>query len=91
MQAIISDALQLELGSKLQSFETEYEVMDELRATFEVHQDITDIESMNETLKKQNKELIEHLAICHGSIKSLESMVQGLQHELKAQTQRIEM
>ena len=86
---IISETLQLDLGSKLQKFETEYEVYDELSTVFQVSL-AADTEPTKVILKRQNKVMIEQLAICHGSIRSLESVVLGLQKELEEQRQKIE-
>ena len=86
---IISDTLAIELGSKIQKFETEYEVYDELSSIFQIGWP-ADTESTNQVLKKQNKLMIEQLAICHGSIRSLESVILNLQKELGEQRQKIE-
>lgn len=86
---IIAESLQLDLGSKLQRFETEYEVYDELSTAFQINL-AADTESTNLILKRQNKVMIEQLAICHGSIRSLESVIMGLRNELEEQRQRIE-
>lgn len=87
---IVTNALQMDLRSKLQTFETEYQVMDELSSAFRLDIKVETLESVNEVLKKQNKELIEQLAICRGSIRNLETTVLAMQQELEAQRERIE-
>lgn len=85
MSTILENALKIDLGNRLQSFETEFWVMEELRASFPVDLDAPDLESMNEALRKQNRALIEQLAIAHGAIRNLEDAVQELQQKFEAQ------
>ena len=83
MHTIFRDALQLDLGDRLQTFETEYQIMAELTASFQVDREAPPtLEGLNDILKKQNRELIEQLAICRGSIRGLEATVQSLKTEL---------
>ena len=90
MPELFGQALATDLGNRLQTSETEYEVMDELRASFSVEADIADVDALAEVLKKQNGVLIEQLAICLGRIRSLESSVLALQQEGGLRTTRIE-
>ena len=90
MQTIITDALQLDLGNKLQTFETEFQLIAELTESFQVGLETPDLDSMNGMLKKQSRELIEQLAICRGSIQNLESTIQSLKEQVSSQQQRIE-
>ncbi len=91
MPTIFSDALRVDLGSKLQAFETEYQIMAELTASFQIDMETPpSLESLNNLLKKQNRELIEQLAICRGSIRGLESTVSSLQAEVDEQRDRIQ-
>ena len=90
MSAILKEALQIDLGNKLQSFETEYEIMLELTNTLNCDAVLTDMDSVNTVLKKQNVTLIEQLAICHGSIRNLEGVVSVLQEQLERQEEKIE-
>lgn len=85
MSTILENALKIDLGNRLQSFETEFWVMEELRSSFPVDLDAPDLESMNEALRKQNRALIEQLAIAHGAIRNLEDAVQELQQKFEAQ------
>jgi len=85
MSTILENALKIDLGNRLQSFETEFCVMEELRSSFPVDLDAPDLESMNEALRKQNRALIEQLAIAHGAIRNLEDAVQELQQKFEAQ------
>ena len=90
MPVIFEEALRIDLGNRLATFEAEFEVMSELSKNA-FHSDIyvNDLESVNMVLRKQNSALIEQLAICHGSIRRLETMVTSLQEQLEGQTQRI--
>lgn len=90
MNSIIEEALRIDLGNKLQTFETEYEVLLELTSTFNYDTVVTDFESVNNVLKKQNVALVEQLAICHGTIRILENAVTTLQEQLESQQERIE-
>lgn len=85
MSTILENALKIDLGNRLQSFETEFWVMEELSSSFPVDLDAPDLESMNEALRKQNRALIEQLAIAHGAIRNLEDAVQELQQKFEAQ------
>lgn len=86
MPAVFEEAMKIDLGDRLATFGAEYEVMSELsRSAFTSHIYVSDLESVNMVLRKQNSALIEQLAICHGSIRRLESMVLGLQQQLEDQ------
>lgn len=84
------------LSTKLQTFQTEYHVMHELMATFHMKESSggatgsNDTERMNELLKKQNKDLIEQIAVCRGAIMRLESKIQSLYTIIEEQGKRIE-
>lgn len=90
IQVIFKRALEYNLGNKLETFETEYDVIEDLTASFNMDGVITDMETMQDTLRKQNKELIEQLAICHTSIRKLEATVTSLLATINAQDQRIQ-
>lgn len=90
LSVLFEEALQIDLGNKLQSYETEYEVMLELRPIFNVDAIMTDIDSVNSVLKKQNTALVEQLAICHGAIRNLEGVVSTLQEQLERQQEKLE-
>lgn len=90
MPAIFEEAMRIDLGNRLDTFETEFKVMSELsQNAFRSDIHVTDLESVNAVLRKQNSALIEQLAICHGSIRRLESMVVGLQEQLDDQRQAV--
>lgn len=82
------------LTIKLQTFETEYHVMHELMATFHMKHSSNgsggDVETMNEMLKKQNKDLIEQLAVCRGAILRLEKLLENCNTRIDEQQKRIE-
>ena len=90
---ILHTATQLgELSTRLQTFETEYHVMHELMATFhkEKRSGFIDVESENELLRKQNKELIEQVVVCRGAILRLEKAVQVLEENFSKQQKRMD-
>lgn len=75
----------MDLGSKLQSFETEYSMYRELTASFDDEEEATDLKSLNDSYKRRNKELIEQLACLWGTVSSLESNVASLQETVREQ------
>ena len=80
-----------DIKTKLQTFETEYQVMHELHASFHRgSQTVSDLESMNDLLRKQNKDLIEQLAVCRGAIVTLECTVGSLQKAVEEQQRRLD-
>ena len=85
MSNILEHALKLDFGNRLQVFETEYRGMEGLTASFPVELDAPDVEALNKVLMKQNRALIEQLAICHGAIHSLTDTVLKLQQKVEAQ------
>lgn len=88
MPLIFEEALRIDLGNRLATSEAEFEVMSELsQNAFRSDIYVSDLESVNMVLRKQNSALIEQLAICHGSIRRLETMVTGLQEQLEDQKQ----
>ena len=87
-ETILKQALQFEFEGKLQLFETEYKVIDELNARFSMDMPV-DIESLTATLRKNNSALVEQLAICFGSIISLQQQVDTLQEQVLSQQQVI--
>ena len=90
---ILHTATQLgDFSTKLQTFETEYHVMHELMATFhkEKRSGFIDVESENELLRKQNKELIEQVVVCRGAILRLEKAVQVLEENFSKQQKRMD-
>lgn len=89
MTTIFSEALEMDLGSKLEAFETEYWIMAELTASLQLSTETQTLESINNLLKKQNRELIEQVAICRGSIRGLETTVSSLQAEIEEQREKI--
>ena len=90
MPAILKDALEMNFGNRLLSFETEYEMMEELTSSFRMDLSMTDIESVNEVMKQQNTALREQLAICHGSIRNLDAMIGSMQEELVKQKEVVD-
>ena len=79
------------LAVKLNTFETEYHVMHELMATFHMKQSSSiDMETMNELLRKQNKDLIEQLAVCRGAIMRLERAIELCNTRIDEQQQKIQ-
>ena len=90
MPLIFEEALRINLGNRLATFEAEFEVISELsQNAFRSDIYVSDLESVNAVLRKQNSALIEQLAICHGSIRRLETMVTSLQEQLQDQKQVI--
>ena len=90
MPTIFEEALKIDLGTRLATFEAEFEVMSELSENaFRSDIYVSDLESVNMVLRKQNSALIEQLAICHGSIRRLENMVTSLQQQLEEQKQSV--
>lgn len=85
-------ALEFEFENKLELFETEYQVMDELNGKFCVEIPLPvaqDTESLVAMLRRNNLALVEELAICHGSISSLQQQVHTLNKQLQAQKESI--
>ena len=90
---ILHTAVQIPAQSltvKLQTFETEYHVMHEIMATFHMKESSSSISDTNELLRKQNKDLIEQLAVCRGAILRLESIVTSLNERVEEQEKRLE-
>ena len=88
MPTIFEEAMRIDLGNRLATFETEFEVMSELsQNAFRSDIHVNDLESVNGVLRRQNSALIEQLAICHGCIRRLEGMMAGLQEQLDDQKQ----
>lgn len=83
---ILKQAMEWELGSRLKLFETEYKVMASLNERF--HIDETGDMDI-EILRKNNLAMIEELAICHGSIATLQEQVGELQQQLSLQQEAI--
>ena len=90
MPMIFEEALRIDLGNRLATTEAEFEVMSELSENaFRSDIYVSDLESVNMVLRKQNSALIEQLAICHGSIRRLETVVNSLQEQLEEQKKLI--
>lgn len=90
-QTILKQALQFDLEGKLELFETEYQVMDELNGRFRLPLNTAqDLDMLSDTLRRTNLALVEELAICHGSINTLQQQVIALQQQLLTQQERIE-
>lgn len=89
MTTILDNAHHMDLGNKLQNFEAEYFVLDELTTSFSVEAEVQDLKMLNESFRSHNKELIEQLALCRGMISNLESLVATLQDTVKEQDKRI--
>ncbi len=90
---ILQQVLEFEFEGKLELFETEYQVMDELNGKFCVDVPLLvaqDVESLVAMLRRNNLALVEELAICHGSISSLQQQVQALSKQLLAHQESIE-
>ena len=80
-----------DIKTKLQTYETEYQVMHELHASFHHgSQAVSDLESMTDLLRKQNKDLIEQVAVCRGAIVALENVVGSLQKMVEEQQHRLD-
>ena len=90
MPTVLEDALNMDLGNKLTSYETEYFVLEELTTSFQLDPEAQDLKALNESFRNHNKELIEQLAFCRGLIGNLESTVATLQEAVKKQDLRIE-
>ncbi|CAI7991867.1 TBC1 domain family member 1 [Geodia barretti] len=86
---ILEDAHRMDLESKLQNFETEYFVLEELTTSFSVEPDAQDLGSLNESYRNHNKELIEQLALCRGMIGNLQSDVASLKETVREQQKKI--
>lgn len=87
---ILQLALQFEFEGKLELFETEYQVLEELNARFCVNMPmVQDMENVIAVLRRNNLALVEQLAICHGSIASLQQQMDGLKQQVLTQQQRI--
>ena len=90
MAEIIHTAIQLgDLDIKLQTYETEYQVMHELNQVFQPTVVASNFETMNEVLRKQNKDMIEQLAVCRGAVIRLENTVNILMERLEQQDLKI--
>lgn len=90
---ILHTAVQIQaqsLSIKLQTFETEYHVMHEIMATFHMKESSSSVSDTNDLLRKQNKDLIEQLAVCRGALMRLESIVTSLNERVEEQEKRIE-
>ena len=83
---IFSKVVTCDMEEKLGSYETEYIVINELTACFKTEPGV----DASEALRKQNKELIEQLAVCHTAIKRLEGTLTTVAKEMEAQRERIE-
>lgn len=92
MTRVIQSAWQMpDLVAKLETFETEYRVMHELRSTFNKNwMDMSDLESRNKALSEQNDELIQQLALCRGAIMRQEIATSVLQRLVDKQQDRLE-
>ena len=90
MTTILEDAHHMNLETKLQNFETEYFVLEELTTSFSVESDTQDLKSLNESYKSHSKELIEQLMYCRGMISNLEGLVVSVQETVREQQNRIE-
>ena len=89
MAEIIHTAIQLgDLNIKLQIYETEYQVMHELNQVFQPTV-ANDFETMNEVLRKQNKDMVEQLAVCRGAVIRLENTVNILMERVEQQELKI--
>lgn len=87
---ILKQALQFDFEGKLELFETEYQVLLELNALFCVDMPIVqDMENVIAVLRKNNLALVEQLAICHGSINSLQQQMGAFKEQMMTQQQRI--
>ena len=90
MATILEEALKMELGNKLQIYETEYYLMEELTSSFHIDEEAQDLKSLNACIRRQNRELIEQLAFHRGLICQLASTVETLQDRLKEQQIKLE-
>ena len=87
---ILKQALQFDFEGKLGLFETEYQVMEELNARFSVDMPVVqDMENVIAVLRRNNLALVEQLALCHGSITSLQHEMEALKQQVLTQQQRI--
>ena len=92
MAEILHSAYQYpDISMKLESFETEYQVMHEMNASMKQGTDVVlDLESMNELFKKNNNNLIEQLTVCRCEVASLTSEVSTLRKIIEDQQLRLE-
>ena len=89
--AILQQAMEFEFNGRLKIFETEYQVMDELNSRFHIEDPtVPDMDSIITLIRKTNLSMIEELAICHGSITTLQDQIQHLMLQVQTQQETIQ-
>ncbi|XP_053556252.1 TBC1 domain family member 1 [Bombina bombina] len=82
MEKTINQVFEMDISKQLQAYEVEYHVLqDELidSSPLSDNQRINKLEKANNTLRKQNFDLLEELQVSHGRIQMLESTIESLQ------------
>ncbi|XP_063778540.1 TBC1 domain family member 1 isoform X7 [Pseudophryne corroboree] len=82
MEKTINQVFEMDISKQLQDYEVEYHVLqDELidSSPLSDNQRIHKLEKANNTLRKQNFDLLEELQVSKGRIQSLESTIENLQ------------
>ncbi|XP_075203074.1 TBC1 domain family member 1 isoform X3 [Anomaloglossus baeobatrachus] len=82
MEKTINQVFEMDISKQLQDYEVEYHVLqDELidSSPLSDNQRINKLEKTNNTLRKQNFDLMEELQVSKGRIQSLESTIDNLQ------------
>ncbi|XP_075050874.1 TBC1 domain family member 1 isoform X2 [Mixophyes fleayi] len=87
MEKTINQVFEMDISKQLQDYEVEYHVLqDELidSSPLSDNQRINKLEKTNNTLRKQNFDLLEELQVSKGRIQSLESTIENFQtNEMK--------
>ena len=87
---ILEQAMAMDLDGRLKTFETEYEVMDELNARFRLEETpLGELEDVAVLMRKNNLVMVEQLAICHGSISTLQQELLSVRQQLHDQQETI--
>ena len=88
--AILEEAMAMDFEGRLKIFETEYEVMDELIARFRLEEmSLGALDDVSVLVRKNNLVMVEQLAICHGSISTLQQEQISLRQQLQDQQKTI--
>lgn len=89
---VLLDAFQTpDLETDLTAFETEFQVMKELRKTFSPNwMTLSDVNEKNKALSDQIEELIKHVGIFRGAIMKLEKISAKLKHQLETQEAKLD-
>ncbi|XP_053314338.1 TBC1 domain family member 1 isoform X2 [Spea bombifrons] len=82
MEKTINQVFEMDISKQLQAYEVEYHVLqDELidSSPLSDNQRINRLEKANNTLRKQNFDLLEELQVSHARVQNLESTLENLQ------------